>query len=192
MALDLMYDTFFCEFPLGRLSEWDAFIEDHPRIQTLAEFSTDYDEILAAFRAHNFVEQYARQCQNDQDFRRDHTTFEECEANLDAVRRWISTLGAQAATAQLDYICWAHRAYDWSTLARNTRSPLQEDIMALLSEYTRALLSNISVNTRHRDHTTLPRPDGSKENAPPAADTRTQHAHLALLLSKLAALREPR
>ena len=185
MALDLMYDTLFCEFPLGRLSQWDEFIEDHPPIQTLAEFEGHYAEILEAFRDHNFVEQYARQCQNDQDFRRDHTTFAQCEMNLDAVRRWISTLGAQAATAQLDYICWAHRAYDWSTLARNTRSPLQEDLMALLSEYTRVPLSNIPVNTRLRDHTPRPRPDGSQENAPPG---HGQHAHLTRLLARYARL----
>ena len=183
MTLDLIYDTFFCEFPLGRLSQWDSFIEEHPPIQTLAEFEGFYDEIRAAFRAHNFVEQYARQCQNDQDFRPDHTTTSQCEVNLDALRRWISTLGPQAAEAQLDYICWLHRAYDWSTLVKNTRSPLQEDIMALLSEYTRVPLKNIPLNTHHRDHTTLvpgdggPRAPAQTPTEPPAPARPTTTTH---------------
>ena len=58
--------------------------------------------------------------------------------------------------------------------------------MALLSEYTRVPLINIPVNTRLRDHTTLPRPDGSQENAPPAA--YTQRAHLTRLLARYARL----
>jgi hypothetical protein len=62
--------------------------------------------------------------------------------------------------------------------------------MSLLSEYLRVPLSNIPVNTRQRDHTTLVR-GASQENIDPARDTHTLHAHLALLLSKLAALHEP-
>ena len=112
---------------------------------------------MEAFRDHNFVEQYARVCRADQDYRPDHTTTAQCEAHLEDLRRWIHTRGPRAATAQLDYICWRHRAYDWSTLAKNTRSPLQEDIMALLAEYVRAPLSNICVNTVHRNHSTLVR-----------------------------------
>jgi hypothetical protein len=152
-----MYDTFFCEFPLGRLSEWNEFIEAHPATQDFSGFQREYQAIMTAFRAHNFVEQYARDHRLDADFRPRHTTTEQCEANLEALWRWIDRQGAQTATAQLDYICWQHRLYDWSTLAPNTRSPLQEDVMALLAEYVRKPLSNICVNTVNRNHRTLRR-----------------------------------
>ena len=155
MALDLMYDTFFCEFPLERLSEWNEFIEAHPPTQDFSGFQMHYRAIMTAFREHNFVEQYAREHRQDADFRPGHTTTEQCEANLEALWRWIDREGAQAATAQLDYICWQHRAYNWNTLARNTRSPLQEDVMALLTQYVRTPLSNICVNTVNRSHRTL-------------------------------------
>jgi hypothetical protein len=157
MALDLLYDTFFCEFPLGRLSQWDEFMEDHPPINTFAEFDAQYADIMQAFHDHNFVEQYARVCREDADYRADHTTTAQCEENLDSLRRWIYTVGARAATAQLDNICWRHRAYDFSTLARNARSPMQEEIMVLLTQYKRTPLWNICVNTVHRGHRTLSR-----------------------------------
>jgi hypothetical protein len=157
MALDLMYDTFFCEFPLGRLSEWDEFMQDHPTINTFAEFDAHYARILDAFHNHNFVEQYARECREDADYRPDHTTTAQCETNLDSLRRWIYTVGPRTATAQLDNICWQHRAYDWSTLAPNSRSPLQEDVMALLTQYVRTPMANICVNMPNRGHRTLVR-----------------------------------
>jgi len=157
MALDLMYDTFFCEFPLGRLSQWDRFMEYHPATNDFRGFQQHYEEIMDTFREYNFVEQYEQLCRNDVDFRRDHTTTEQCEANLEALRRWINREGARGATAQLDYICWQHRAYNWNTLARNTRSPLQEDVMALLTQYVRTPLANICVNTANRGHRTLVR-----------------------------------
>jgi hypothetical protein len=50
MALDLMYDTFFCEFPLGLLSEWDEFMEDHPATQDFSGFQRHYAEIVHALR----------------------------------------------------------------------------------------------------------------------------------------------
>ena len=64
--------------------------------------------------------------------------------------------------------------------------------MTLLSEYLRNPLSNISVNTRQRDHTTLVRGAASQENARPQsehADTHAHHARLTRLLARYAGLK---
>ena len=153
MALDMIYNAFFCEFPLESLSAWDSFIAVHllsdPPIETLQDFSVDYAQILAAFQTHNFVEEYALKYTDTPGYRPNHTSTLECEANLESLRRAIVANGSKVVQTRIDDMYWSYRDYDYASLRKNTRSPFQNDIMTLLSQYKpRVPFANIPVNTR--------------------------------------------
>jgi hypothetical protein len=178
------------------LNEWQRFERGHfeggRRISTLTDFRDNFPYVLGLFRGHDFFREYHTRYRLHPRYRPTpsaHAAATLAVDRLQLLHSMIVVEGPHYVDIQIGYFL-EQNPTDLPTAGRAINAYFEaHDYRTAFTDAS----SSVNRQLDFDDSEVLRYDTTSQENAPPpppAEDTRTQHAHLALLLSKLAALHE--